>query len=339
MMTEEEKKKFLRNMGRKLTTKAGMRIAFLTTNSTVFNGRMKPLADALAARGHEIAVYAFLKDDACLVKGHHCVWTDWHHFEILPIIHFNPDLIIYWNGRFPGMMAVTSWLKDRYSCAAMELGWYPQKSFGCLLSDIPQLSGLGLTSYKKGVASQEHHQKALAETRSRYHTHTQPRVELPDNFVFVPLQLEQDTQILSGSPRFKTMESLLGYVRYKFPSNPIVVTNHPKDKDRALPNFVINMTHQSETLPLALKSTVVVGINSTVLSETMLFNKHTISLGLSVAGDTLSEERLEVDPDEYGYRALVLIYNQWDYTNPPEWIIQKVEEKDFRPRLPCQVTQ
>lgn len=63
------------------------------------------------------------------------------------------------------------------------------------------------------------------------------QVELPENFVFIPFQVHDDTQILLNSPNFKSMESFFEYsyaaVRRHFGTEQhIVVKEHPEDLGR-----------------------------------------------------------------------------------------------------------
>lgn len=311
-----------------------MRFAFLTTSCDLFIERMKPLAGALSSHGHSVRVFGFLNE--AKEVGYPLNMRDWTTFEVQPIIDHNPDLIIVWNGHFPGMNAVVHYLRVKYPVAVMELGWFTQKTRCYLSDDLAQISKIREVPFSDGVASFSHNKKLLEEARGLYDTTIPKSISLPEKFIFVPRQLEQDTQILITSNIFKTMGSLLGYVRHTNPGMAIVVTNHPVDKHKQNPDFVIDMTDKASSLALALKAEKVIGINSTVLAETMLFGKPTSSLGAHVAAKELfvSTDKMSDWPERYNYRSLVLIYNQWDYKNPPGWLIDKINNLDLTPRIP-----
>lgn len=317
-----------------------MRIAFLTTDRMLFNKRMKPLADLLSET-HDTVVYWFLSpEDGYSVAGHKSVQCNWPEFDIGSLMDFKPQLIIVWNGHFPGMNAVFHWLKRRFPVAVMENGWYPQKEYSYLSNDLAQISAIRDVPFEKGAALQDHHQEALVEARGRYDTHLPLGIKLPRSYIFVPMQLELDTQILITSNEFKTMDSLLGFVRIESGGLPILVRNHPVQPEKVRPSYVTNMTDRCASLPLAIRARKVIGINSTVLAESMLFQRLTIALADHVAQQAIScdwgEDRASWK-EAYDFRSLVLIYNQWDYKNPPGWLIDKINRLDFSPRNPVDI--
>jgi len=307
-----------------------MRFAFLTTTCNHFLIKMKPLADALKSQNHYIEVFAYMGDP--LDVGHPLHMENWAGFELQPLLDLKPDLIIVWNGHNPDMNAAVRILRWGYKIAIMEQAWFPQKDFCYLSDDLAQISAIKNIPYSEDVAKLDHNVRLLEEARNRYDLSLPNGLQLPERFVFVPRQYENDTQILITSAYFKTMRSLLGYVKYKNPETPIVVTNHPIDKHKKNPDFVIDMTDKASSIALAMEAEIVIGINSTLLAETMLFRKPTLCLGDHVAEQAIGKERYRHKFEEYDYRSLVLIQNQFDFNNPPGWLIDKLNNLDVSPR-------
>lgn len=310
-----------------------MRFAFLTTSCNLFIERMRPLADMLKGQGHSCKVFAFL--DSGKDVGYPLHMGNWHDFEIQPIINFDPHLIITWNGYFPSMVGATCYLRTRFRVAIMECGWYTQKKFSYLSDDLSQVSLIRDVPYRDGITHLPHNAKLLEDARSRYDTSLPKDLSLPDKYIFVPRQLEYDTQILITSPRFKTMSSLLGYVRHEYPDTPIVVTCHPMEGKKENPKFTNDMTGKASSIALAFRAERVIGINSTLLAESMLLQKPTQCLGDHVAYNVIGSPLILPGWSErYDYRSLVLIYNQWDYRSPPGWLMDKLNNLDLTPRVP-----
>lgn len=118
-------------------------------------------------------------------------------------------------------------------------------------------------------------------------------ITLPERFVFLPLQVHDDSQILLYSPRFPDMPSVVqfcargvdDYNRRHAAQLKLVVKEHPSDYGRidysevfrAFPNVVF--TKLMSTQRLIEKSAAVVTVNSTVGIEAMLHLRPVITLG------------------------------------------------------------
>ncbi|WP_371374211.1 hypothetical protein [Sporomusa aerivorans] len=118
---------------------------------------------------------------------------------------------------------------------------------------------------------------------------------LPNNYIFVPFQVHDDTQVLLFSPQVKTMEQLLDFVWQaveKFNQNSespltIVVKEHPGDYGRIDYTKLREQYHERNVIfaneclteDLIKNSTGVITLNSTVGIEALLCHKPVISLG------------------------------------------------------------
>lgn len=111
---------------------------------------------------------------------------------------------------------------------------------------------------------------------------------LPKDYIFVPFQVDYDTQILLFSPWVKSMEDLFFIMKEmseKFKIN-IVFKEHPSSKKEyphlhkiAKESKYIQFANAYPTQELIKKSKGVITINSSVGVESLLFKKRVITLG------------------------------------------------------------
>jgi capsular polysaccharide export protein len=118
-------------------------------------------------------------------------------------------------------------------------------------------------------------------------------ITLPAQFVFLPLQVHDDSQILLYSPHFRDMPSVIrfcvaGVAAYNQRNGTqlaLVVKEHPSDHGRidysdvyrAFPDVVF--TKLTSTQELIEKCAAVITVNSTVGIEAMLRLKQVVTLG------------------------------------------------------------
>jgi len=112
-------------------------------------------------------------------------------------------------------------------------------------------------------------------------------VVLPERFVFLPLQVHDDSQILFYSPRFADMPSLIRFCAEGAAAQGLrlVVKEHPSDNGRVdyaairaeLPEVVF--TKRMDTQELIRKAQAVATVNSTVGIEALVHFKPVITLG------------------------------------------------------------
>jgi len=111
---------------------------------------------------------------------------------------------------------------------------------------------------------------------------------LPEKYIFVPFQVDYDTQILSQSPWIKSMRDLFDAIEYvcskskyhfilkEHPSSHI---NYPDLHNRAKKLNNVSFENGYDTQNLIENSIAVITINSTVGVESLLFSKKVIILG------------------------------------------------------------
>ena len=111
---------------------------------------------------------------------------------------------------------------------------------------------------------------------------------LPQKYIFIPFQVDYDTQILLFSPWIKSMEELfllMKEIAEKLEIN-IVFKEHPSSKKEypklhkiANNSKYIQFANAYPTQELIQKANTIITINSSVGIESLLFNKKVITLG------------------------------------------------------------
>jgi len=99
----------------------------------------------------------------------------------------------------------------------------------------------------------------------------------PEDYILVPLQIENDTQILHYSP-YNKMEEFIHDIKIMYPNTRIIVKTHPKSGAKR--NFEnIEIIEDGDFLELASKALAVVGITSTCLYESAILGVPVVSIG------------------------------------------------------------
>ncbi|HUW58892.1 MAG TPA: glycosyltransferase [Planctomycetota bacterium] len=114
---------------------------------------------------------------------------------------------------------------------------------------------------------------------------------LPGQFIFLPLQVHDDTQIIVHSPLIRSMEDLVDETLEALPEGwPLVVKSHPADEGRrdyrVIEEMLEGPAHHflrtGDTLELVKRSSCVVTVNSTVGLEALALGKPVVVLGDAV---------------------------------------------------------
>ena len=242
--------------------------------------------------------------------------------------HVRPGLMIVWNG-YTGYVAnvLRHHARSRgISAMFLERSIIPDGVFidPCGTNGYSELSNLDLCALECTRL-----RAAARSWTSLLHTHSTQEIAAlracgpwadARRIIFVPLQVEADTNILLHSLNLRKMADLVQevYNRYGGDDAAIIVRPHPEEikVDLKMPNlpgvYVTTMGHLEAWLDL---SDLVVTINSTVGLTALLHRRPTLSLGYGIyTGKGLTDG---VPPDEV---ALSLF---WDvlltrYTSLPE---------------------
>ena len=192
---------------------------------------------------------------------------------------FRPDYLIVWNGDLPKDNIVKSWaVKSNIPIIYVEMGWFPQEK-----TVYFDLRGVNASSEVRGIKLNRvslYQKKKLHMFLQRYHQEMNLcGNKLPSDFIFVPLQVETDSNILKNSS-IKRMKDLVKRVATIFKDEIIIVRPHPKHPDVKLGRMAnIRIDTRSGLHNLVKKARVVIGINSTVLLEALTYFKPVVALG------------------------------------------------------------
>lgn len=249
-------------------------------------GNLMGIIRSLRKQGHKVAVFnhTIMSNFQEFIP----VRCQWMEGDLSPIEDFGPDAILMWNGRYWYLKQAAQKVRDRFpgKTRIVEFGWFPQRGNLTIANDVCHLSTM--PRILESIAKKEPSQKAEDIVRNAAAFYGLPFKDesLPENYVFIPFQLEADTQIVECSPYIKKMDDLVSEVRKLVgPKVPIVYKQHPKcstegsgpievsDKD------AIEYKGELNSVDLARGSICIAGINSTVLSEAMLLGVPGITLG------------------------------------------------------------
>lgn len=96
-------------------------------------------------------------------------------------------------------------------------------------------------------------------------------------YVLVPLQIENDTQVLHNSP-YNNMDEFVSHVELMYPKNTIIVKPHPNSPTKRIFNRA-QATDEKDFLKLASNASVVVSISSTTLYESAILGVPVVAIG------------------------------------------------------------
>ncbi len=210
------------------------------------------------------------------------------------------DLLVVWGGfQLPVAAAVAAARQAGIATLFCENGYLPKT----IVMDPKGINAgnslMGATAdFYRAVAVPEERRKGLLDTQlvTRPFKHGAAAAEtvaLPERFVFLPLQVHDDSQVLLYSPRLRDMASLVRFCAEGVEASnarygtalTLVVKEHPSDHGRVdyadlrrtFPDAVFTKT--TATQRLIENAAAVVTINSTVGIEAMLRLKPVITLG------------------------------------------------------------
>lgn len=228
------------------------------------------LANSLEKLGHNCIMFCHSK-----AKNDHI----YHNFIISDIIYkidYKPDYIVTWNGISEGDQEMRS-LYPNTKFIYCELGFFDHYNT-CYFD----LSGTNATSMNvvERVDNTKHDQDVFNNLVKKY---KKSRL-FKDRYIFVPFQDERDTQITKNSS-IKSMSNLIDYVinLYAYDDNiKILYKQHPHAPAKINSNSKLIEVKEDvhHYIPYAEN---VIGINSTVLFETLLYHQRLLSIGLGIA--------------------------------------------------------
>lgn len=260
----------------------------------------------------------------------------WALYDLAPLVAFDPGRVVLFNGYHRPIHAAARYIERRWKTVYMEHGWLPQRDHNYIDSKGTGARSSLCTSWRHLVGREERIAKTIEDLKTAYKP-GRAGVQLPRDYILVPMQLERDTSIVYDSPWFKSMPSLIGFVKRHFPDFPIVVKLHPMDDavfDLTDVTIVSGKVPMNDLVPGAA---LVIGINSTSLIEALVHGKRVGALGVNVAsnkGVFYEGEKMWLSPrgilnwkpdQDARWEVLdALLHAQYPRTNPPRSVLEKI---------------
>lgn len=259
------------------------------------------------------------------------VWN-WSDFFFAPIESFSPTHIIVWNGYAEETVSAAYFLKRKYRVSILEMGWLPQEVNAYCLPDAAAKCPI---TPKETCTPSESDMELLTTTRDLYKP--APKSEwMPEKFILVPLQLEHDTVIKNFSPIFKKMSKLMAYV-INSSSIPVVVKRHPKDPNQEVPPGCVIAPEGVLIKDVAPYAETVIGINSTALIESLVYNDRVVCFGDNIGMNAMFKGHIDyiekidsIPPDKFPSRRQIdcilveILKTQFSYEHVPDWVIERI---------------
>jgi hypothetical protein len=201
----------------------------------------------------------------------------------------NATHVVVWNGDFNdnerGRQRIfLNEIEKKFKVVYCEHGWLPQS--GTFTIDLDGPNGSSSIS-KSDFLPSEINTDVLKSKRTEYQSLVK---QIPySDYIYVPLQINTDTQITEYSPHFKTMSSFINHVCRIFHDKRILVKVHPKDNIKNKEEYkricaqYKNITLIDDMLNISYisKAKCVISINSTIVNEALLFNKPVMTYGIN----------------------------------------------------------
>lgn len=192
-------------------------------------------------------------------------------FDVDRLLSF--DRLVVFNGYAKESTLQTNILKGHLGNRMFfcERGWLPQKDM--IYFDKKGLGGRSSLAQRdlSEVIPGVYYGKVITPMRSEYKH---------KNYILIPQQLEHDTSITLDSKYVKHFNSLIRFVAKTFPNELIITRPHPLQSSveiTNLDNVITEFTHS--TYELAAHAKAIIGVNSTVMIESLHHGKPMVFFG------------------------------------------------------------
>ncbi|WP_444900544.1 hypothetical protein ACJJIX_19720 [Microbulbifer sp. VAAC004] len=230
-----------------------------------------------------------------------------YFYEVIK--NYKPEKIIVWNG-LPhyqqDFIDLALEINPSQKFSFLEAGWLPQT--GTYYEDPLGVNAHSTISATKprDIGSEE--RKIVTQWKMLYRKKFKDNIISDNGYIFIPLQLETDTNITKFSP-FTTMKSFLEWAESHVNSSVnIIVRQHPLDRSPSL-NLLpkssrMTIDNKTPLHQLISKSNCVLGINSTVLLESLIYEKPVYAVGDGVFSGSEAIIKVELEkmiPNHHTY--------------------------------------
>jgi hypothetical protein len=182
------------------------------------------------------------------------------------------DCVIIWNAIDDYYSPIKNMCKEKgIPFFVTEVGYFPQSQYYTIDS-----KGINATSQLMDDDLSWVEDKHIKRMEERRNSLLQGKVRDDKGYIFVPLQLPNDTNIRHNSP-YKDMQSFIDHVEEKFDGEEIIIKRHPYDELEYKSKSGVVTEGSSIDYILGAKS--VYGINSTVLLEAAILGVPVEAIG------------------------------------------------------------
>lgn len=202
-------------------------------------------------------------------------WMRYPNLLISEIEKFKPHKILFHNGIHPIYKPTLDRVKKAFPNIPIvysELGWFPQQ--GNIYFDTKGTNGIS------NLADMSFEQLCKVDYHGSF------KEVISGDYHLIVTQLENDTNMIVNSPRFKSMLSFTRHVVDALPrKEKIIIKTHPLDSysdrfDQEFKNDAnVSVVHASVMDDLLSKSKTVIGINSTVLLQALDYDCNIYAYG------------------------------------------------------------
>ena len=223
-----------------------------------------------------------------LVRGYYKFLAYFTYFRYFGLLNKKIEKILVWNGLMFRQRILLEIAKIyNIKPIFMENGF-----FGKLVVDCKGVNFLNSMPREKSFYERYENNKDLPkeliprEPKNAKKFLNAPKPKLPEKFIFVPFQVDYDTQILLFSPWIKNMRELFYLIKdiskeiditFVFKEHPSSIKDYP-DLHK-LQDEKVFFANGYPTGELIKKSSAIITINSSVGIEGLLFHKKVITLG------------------------------------------------------------
>jgi hypothetical protein len=186
------------------------------------------------------------------------------------------ESVIVWNGSSSTFLPIMQRLEAlNVPLTFAECGFFPQSQYFYFDQlGVNDQSQLKLDNLNWVTAE---HINALETIRSLFFAGVTP---YPDSgYIFVPLQVPNDSNILNNSSFTSGMQAFIDFIEKKYSSEKIIFKAHPKDRMKSTYSLKHGTFSEDNSRSLILSAKLVHGINSSVLYEAALAKKAVIAEG------------------------------------------------------------
>jgi hypothetical protein len=193
--------------------------------------------------------------------------------------------VLIWNGAMTIHQPILKRCRDMGLLASfIECGFFPQREYfyldKCGINAASQLYDDDLTWVD------DIHLEALAQARKLVCDDVQYICD--GNYVFVPLQVPTDSNIINHSRFTNGMQKFIDHIEALYPDEQLWFKPHPKDRFKDSYHYRLGKSVEGDLNALIAGAKKVHGINSSVLYEAALMGKEVI-----VEGDCLLKQHAE----------------------------------------------